>query len=65
MPVRYFVADGEKYHPGIPAADLEQSEYDALPKHLQETVDTSALYRKSKPRADADQPAAPAAKDDK
>jgi hypothetical protein len=49
-PVRYFVADGEKYHPGIPAADMDQDQYDALPKHLQETVDNSPLYRKTRSR---------------
>lgn len=67
MPVRYFTGDGTRYHPGVPAADLEQDDYDALPDHLKATVDASDLYRKTKPRVDAEHaPAvAPVAKDDK
>lgn len=35
--------------PGVPLRDIEQEEYDALPKHLQQTVDASGLYRKTEP----------------
>lgn len=47
---------------GVPAADLTEEQYEALPKHLQMQVDESAMYRKTKPSSESDkQPDKPAA----
>ncbi len=37
------------FFPGVPLADITEEEFDALPKHLQEAVDASPMYRKTKP----------------
>jgi hypothetical protein len=34
---------------GVPARDLSDEEYEALPKYLQKQVDASPLYLKSNP----------------
>jgi hypothetical protein len=34
---------------GVPLRDLEQAEFDALPSHLQRSVDAADIYRKTKP----------------
>lgn len=44
--------------PGVPLRDLSAEEFEALPLWLQYSIDASAMYRKTKPRASA--PAAPA-----
>lgn len=52
--VRYYDAtknpDGG-YLPGVALGDLTDEQYDALPKWLQESVDASPFYRKTKPSA--------------
>jgi hypothetical protein len=39
--------------PGVPLRDLTESEFEALPEWLQQSVDASPLYRKTKPRPEA------------
>ena len=50
---RYFnedrAEDGAQHIYGVPARDLTDDEYDALPKWLKAQVDDSPLYRKSNP----------------
>lgn len=48
-------ADGAHF-PGVPLADLDEETFNALPKWLQESVDASPLYRKTKPRAESAAP---------
>lgn len=36
---------------GVPLRDLTQEEYDELPPYLQQSVDASPLYRRTKPQA--------------
>jgi hypothetical protein len=52
--------DGRVFH-GVPLADLTQPTWDSLPKWLQESVDASGMYRKSKPPGKAESKATPAA----
>lgn len=50
-PVRV-APDGTKeyaYISGVPLRDLTEDDFNALPKHLQNSVDASPLYRKTKP----------------
>jgi hypothetical protein len=49
---RYYVAEKNPegaFLPGVPLADLSQEQFDALPEWLQQSVDASPLYRKTKP----------------
>lgn len=54
---------GGQFFPGVPARDLEDEEYDALPKWLQKSIDDSPMYRKSKVGTEA--PATPKKKSGK
>jgi hypothetical protein len=45
--------DGRVFH-GVPLADIPQPQWDTLPTWLQESVDASGLYKKSKPTGKAD-----------
>jgi hypothetical protein len=62
---RYYDADanpeGRVFH-GVPLADIEQGTWESLPVWLQQSVDASGMYTKSKPsgKADATRAAAPA-----
>lgn len=52
MPERYF--DEDKYdgsfpYGGVPLRDLETAEWEALPKHIQESTDALPYFRKTKP----------------
>lgn len=38
--------------PGVPLRDLSEDEFTALPVWVQESVDASPLYRKTKPQGD-------------
>jgi hypothetical protein len=38
-----------RYFPGVPQGDIDEARWEALPKWLQETVDASPFYRKTKP----------------
>lgn len=45
MPVRTYVGtDPERSFAGVGLHDLEQEEWDAIPTHIQESVDASDLY---------------------
>jgi hypothetical protein len=58
MPARYYDAEKNKegrYFPGVPQGDIDDATWEALPKWLQETVDASPMYRKTRP--DAGKPA--------
>jgi hypothetical protein len=47
---RYWVGEeGGAFYAGVPARDLTQEEYDALPTYQQLEVDGSNLYRKTRP----------------
>lgn len=49
---RYYVKDENPngdHLPGVPLADLSEEEFAELPKWLQESVDASPMYRKTKP----------------
>jgi hypothetical protein len=35
---------------GVPLRDLDEAEFEALPAHLQASVDASDLYQKSNPK---------------
>jgi hypothetical protein len=37
------------YFSGVPLRDIEQAEWDELPEHVQQSVDASPFYRKTKP----------------
>jgi hypothetical protein len=59
---RYFNADtydGETFPP-VGLADIDEAEWDALPAHVQATVDSLPYFRKTKPgparAAKADEP---------
>ena len=39
--------------PGVPLRDLSEDEFAALPAWVQESVDASPLYRKTKPQGTA------------
>lgn len=41
--------------PGVPLRDLEAEEFEALPLWLQHSVDQSPFYRRTKPRAAAEE----------
>lgn len=48
----YFVPENNPdagFYPGVPLDHVTQEEFDALPEHLQNTVDASPFYRKTKP----------------
>lgn len=54
MPERFF--DESKYddsqpYGGVPLRDLETAEWEALPKHVQESTDALPYFRKTKPQA--------------
>jgi hypothetical protein len=54
MIARYYNADANPdgaHFPGVPLRDLTEDEYEALPKHMQHSIDASPLYRKTKPSA--------------
>jgi hypothetical protein len=60
---RYWVGEeGGAFYAGVPARDLTQEEYDALPTYQQLEVDGSNLYRKTRPsekkQAEAEKPVA-------
>jgi hypothetical protein len=66
MPIaRYYDAEKNeegRYFPGVPQGDIDEARWEALPKWLQETVDASPMYRKTKVAATAKaKPAAPPA----
>lgn len=49
---RYYDASknpDEAFFPGVPLRDLTSDEFDALPAHLQASLDASPFYRKTKP----------------
>lgn len=49
--IRYFdEAHDDGFFPGVPKRDLTEAEYEAYPKWLQESIDASAMYRKTKPK---------------
>jgi hypothetical protein len=62
---RYYDADanpeGRVFH-GVPLADIEQGTWESLPVWLQQSVDASGLYKKSKPPGKAEAKAPPAPK---
>lgn len=41
-----------RFIPGVPLRDITQDEYEALPKHLQRSVDAADIYRKTKPKSE-------------
>jgi hypothetical protein len=41
--------DGRRFISGVPARDITVEEWDALPPHLQRSVDASDIYRKTRP----------------
>ncbi len=43
---------------GVPLGDVTEDEFAALPAWLQASVDAAPFYRKTKPRAEPDAPAA-------
>lgn len=55
-PARYYDAEknpkDERFIAGVPLRDLDETEFEALPKHLQRSVDASDLYRKTRPRTE-------------
>ena len=49
---------------GVPLADVSQEEWETYPKHVQDSVDASEMYRKTKPEtAQRARPAEPADKE--
>lgn len=49
---RYYDPDANPYgriFPGVPLADIDQGTWDSLPAWLRDSVDASAMYRKTKP----------------
>lgn len=47
---------------GVPNRDISADEFAALPRHIQERIDTSPVHRKTKPRPPAAAPRAEAGK---
>lgn len=50
MTARYYDASKNEaggYLPGVPLRDLTEAEFDALPAHLQASLDASPMYRKT------------------
>lgn len=58
--MRTFIG-GDSYLPGVPARDLSDDEWNALPAETQEAADRLKLYAKAKadPAEKSDAPAAP------
>lgn len=48
------------FFPGIPLRDLTQAEWDALDDRMQESLDATPFYRKTKPRTETAPLKAPA-----
>jgi hypothetical protein len=51
---RYYDASAnpdEAYLPGVPLRDLNEDEFAAYPKWLQDSVDASPFFRKTKPQS--------------
>lgn len=46
---------GDGFLAGVPSRDLTEEEFNALPKHLQRSVDASPQWRKSKPRTEKEE----------
>lgn len=44
--------DDGSFLAGVPSRDLTEEEYEALPAHLQRSVDAAAQWRKTKPRTE-------------
>jgi hypothetical protein len=59
MPIaRYYNAAANtegRYFPGVPQGDIDEARWAAFPQWLQDTIDASPMYRKTKP--DAGKPA--------
>lgn len=52
MPERYFDEskyDGSQPYGGVPLRDIDEAEWKALPKHVQESTDVLPYFRKTKP----------------
>lgn len=59
MPERYFDEDkydGSQPYGGVPLRDLETAEWEALPKHIQDSTDALPYFRKTKPTASKPKP---------
>lgn len=53
---RYYDEDKNPYNaafPGVPLRDIEDEEWELLPVWVQNSVDASPFYRKTKPQAAA------------
>lgn len=52
---RYYVESDETkgmHFPGVPLRDIDDDEFSSYPQWLQDSIDASPLYRKTKPKAD-------------
>jgi hypothetical protein len=60
---RYYNAEKNPHGailPGVPLGDIDQQTFDGYPAWLQQSIDASPMYRKSRPPADKSQVAEPA-----
>jgi hypothetical protein len=52
----HFVGDGSQVISDAPSEDITTEMWDALPRHIQKSIEASPLYEKAKPGTKQEQP---------